>query len=63
MISGEMRPNGPSLVSKLVVNMLDLDKEEAEEDEQCISWNAICPHRGMDSRQSEDVHHVLGWHV
>ena len=45
MISGEMRPKGPSLVSKVVVNMLDLDtEEETEEDEQCISWNATCKH-------------------
>ena len=45
MISGEMRPKGPSfLVSKLVVNMLDLDKEEIEEDEQCISWKSTCQH-------------------
>ena len=46
MISGEMRPKGPSFpfpLSKPVVNMLDLDtEEETEEDEQCISWNATC---------------------
>lgn len=42
MISSEMRLKGPSLLSKPVVNMLDLDKEETEEDEQCISWKAAC---------------------
>lgn len=44
MTSGKMRPKGPSLLSKPVVNMLDLDKEETEEDEQCISWKATCRH-------------------